>query len=91
MSKFIGYTVGLECFVGDTGIKSVSVEYSEEQDGKITLQAVSGRNLQSFGGNYHATITRSVFESRPVDAYDKIPEAVWALDMCKLCPAALDA
>ena len=91
MDKFIGYTVGLECFVGKTGIKSVKVEYSEAEGGKIKLRAVSGRNLESFGGMYAATISREAFDARDARADNKIPEAIWALGMCNLTPVALDA
>lgn len=91
MSKFISYTVGLECFVGDRGIKSVKVEYSEADDGRIKLQAVSGHNLESFGGRWARKISREAFDERPASASNNVPEAVWALDMLNLTPAALDA
>ena len=95
MGKFIGYTLGLECFVeGQPGIKSVKIEYSEEGD-QIKLQAVSGHNLERFGRKFGAEfgtkISRAAYDNRPADPYDDVAEAVWALAQVGLAPAALGA
>lgn len=86
MSKFIGYTVGLECWI-DGAIKMVKVEYSEEHDGYVKLQAVSGHNLTSFGAHHSANIKREKFDNRELN--DKTEQAIWALKAIGLTPAGL--
>lgn len=90
MGKFIGYTVGLECFVDYPSkvIRPIKIEYSEAEQG-VKLQAVSGNNLSSYGGKYSKIISREAFDARPVDAYKKTQEAIWALKIVGLTPAAL--
>ena len=77
MSKFIGYTLGLECNGHGRAGKMVKVEYSRNEDGTVVLAAVSGNNLASL--NQRKTITAGEFEARPTDAYSGISEARWAL------------
>ena len=83
MSKFIGCTVGLDCSGNTKWNKAVSklvrVEYSKNEDGTVTLQAVSGHNGAITQGN--VTLTEKAFEERPRDN-DKINEARWALNAC---------
>lgn len=80
MSKFIGYTVGLECN-GYTQIgKLVQVEYSRLSDESVLLQTVSARNLGKLVGS--KVISADEFADRPSDPYDNIDEARWALNLC---------
>ena len=91
MSKFIGYTAGLECYVpGITGIHMIKIEYSKSADG-VKLQAVSGLNLEPIARKFSAAISPEAYAGRPVDPYDNTEEAVWALRQVGLKPAALEA
>lgn len=85
MGKFIGYTVGLECFVEDRGIQMVKIEYSEAPDG-VKLQAVSGRNLGAFARRISKKISRDEFDNRPAG---NIEQAIWAMGLVGLRPAGL--
>jgi hypothetical protein len=80
MRKFIGCTIGLECNKGNQIGKSVKIDYSQNDDGTINLQPVSGRNLSAMGKSQN--ISAAEFERRPQDAYDEIVEARWALQLC---------
>lgn len=80
MSKFVGYTAGLECDGHGIVGKLVKVEYSRLSDGRIKLQATSGRDLSAVAGS--KVITQAEFEDRPSDPYDTILEARWALQLC---------
>lgn len=77
MSKFLGYTVGLECNKDDQVGKSVMVEFSQADDGRVSLTPVSARNMGRVGAT--CTIAADKFSGRPSD---KIAEARWALGLC---------
>jgi len=85
--KFIGYTLGLECWVNDRLIMT-KVEYSKTDAG-VVLRAVSGRNLSALP-TYQVMLSQAEFEERPVSAVDKIPQTIWALGKLGLKPAAID-
>lgn len=87
MSKFIGYTVGLECRIGGK-IKMIKCEYCRA-DGGVMIHAVSGNNLGRIGGR-SKIISQVVFDARPVDPYDGTREAIWSLKQIGLTPAAID-
>lgn len=87
MNNFIGYTVGIECWIGNT-IKLVKCEYSRI-DGGIMIHAVSGNNLGRIGGR-SKIITQDAFENRPTDSYNDTVEAIWALKQIGLTPSALN-
>jgi len=80
MSKFLGYTIGLECNRGDVVGKMVKAEYTRLQSGSVRVQAVNGRNLGALPGT--KTIAADVFSDRPTDPYDSATEARWALALC---------
>lgn len=88
MSNFIGYTVGLECWINDA-IKMVKCEYSRIDSG-VMINAVSGNNLGRIGGGRSKNISQEAFETRPIDSYDNTVEAIWALKQIGLIPAALN-
>lgn len=90
MSNFIGYTIGLECWV-DGKIRSVKIEYAKTSNDSVRLSAVSGKNLDSFGSKYSTTISRPDFEARTTGPYSPSDEAIWALSAVGLTPSALDA
>jgi hypothetical protein len=77
MSKFIGYTVGLECNGRGKVARFLKVEYSRANNGGVILSAVSGHDLSS--ANIRTVLTAEQFENRPTDPYDSIIEARWAL------------
>jgi hypothetical protein len=87
MSKFIGYTVGLECWINGS-IKMVKCEYSRI-DGGVMIRAVSGNNLGRFGGGHSKNISQETYEARPIDCYNDTIEAIWALKQIGLSPAAI--
>ena len=80
MSKFIGYTIGLEANRNSQIGKMVKVSFERDENGFIRLKAVSGRNLEAMKG--HATVSAEQFQERPQDAYDGSVEARWALNQC---------
>lgn len=88
MSEFIGYTIGLECWVNDA-IKMVKCEYSRTDNG-VMIHAVSGNNLGRIGGGYCKNISSEEFEARPVTAYDDTVEAIWALKKIGLSPKSIE-
>ena len=88
MSNFIGYTVGLECWVNDA-IKIVKCEYSFIEGG-VMIHAVSGNNLGRIGGGHSKNISQEAFDDRPTAYYDDTVEAIWALKQIGLTPAALN-
>ncbi len=88
MSNFIGYTVGLECWINDA-IKMVKCEYSRI-DGGVMIHAVSGNNLGRIGGGHSKNISQEAFEARPTDSYDDTVEAIWALKQIGLTPSSLN-
>lgn len=89
-AEFIGYTLGLECWV-KRQLTLVRVEYSRNTDGTVTLQAVSGRNLESYGPRWSTTITHQAFAARPDDPCNNVQEARWALTQLGLRPARDEA
>lgn len=89
MEKSIGTTIGLECFIDDKRITLVKVDYTTAPDDSVRLTAVSGRNMSRVG-RYSKIVEREVFDDRPTDPYDKAREAIWALGVLGLTPAALD-
>jgi len=78
--EFLNYTVGLEANKGKKIGVMVKVEFRKLDDGKICLQPVSGRSLSKLNGT--RIIEKSVFDMRPSDVYNKVPEAKWALNLC---------
>lgn len=76
MSKFIGYTVGLQA-VGEMHNGLVKVEFSESAGGGIEARLVSGNNLRHIRDAGNLTITREEYEDRP---RDNIDQAAWAFD-----------
>lgn len=80
MSKFIGYTVGLDA-TSKTG-KSVlaKVGYYSMPDGTVKLVPASGRNLSEITNG--VKIPKAEFDARPRDPYNDTREAVWALERC---------
>lgn len=86
MSKFIGYTIGLECNGHGQVGKLVKIEISATSNDTIKLSAVSGHNLGKI--NRSVTIDRVEFESRP--RAGTVEEAIWALAKCGYTPMALD-
>lgn len=88
MNEFIGYTIGLECWINNA-IKMVKCEYSRTNNG-IMIHAVSGNNLGRIGGGHCKTISSEEFETRPVNAYDDTVEAIWALKKIGLSLAAIE-
>lgn len=89
MSQFIGYTVGLECWLslrGKDTLKLVKVEFNSILDGDyIRMNIVSGHNLSNIGIS-SVDIHRSVYDARPDDSVEL---AIWALDFFELIPAKL--
>jgi len=77
---FLSMTTGLECVRDEKPGVIVKVEFWELADGRIKLQAIAGRNLSKVAG--HLIISREEFDARPLDAYDDIKEARWALNKC---------
>ena len=77
MSKFIGYTVGLECNGHDMMAQMVKVEYIRQADESVTLQAINGRNLSTLKGT--ARVTAENFSNRPDG---DVEQARWALKHC---------
>lgn len=88
MSTFIGYTVGLECWVGQR-LTIAKIEYTRLRDGSISLQPVSGHNLAQLPGGW-TRVTADEFDNRPTDPANSTAEAVWALRRAGLDIAALD-
>lgn len=88
MNKFIGYTVGLECWAREK-LTLVKIEYSKGKNESVRLNAVSGHNLSSIAPKLSKVIPADTFAARPVDPYDSTVEAVWALQQLGLRPAAL--
>jgi hypothetical protein len=79
MNTFIGYTCGL--MASKNGIsKLVKVEYSTNKYNGITLQVVSGYNLEKTSGK--KSISKDDFNNRPHDPYNNVSEATWALGQC---------
>ena len=78
-NEFIGYTTGLTATRAERA-KLVKVEYSKNAVGGVTLQVVSGYNLEKTAGK--KAITAEEFSARPVDIYDSVIEARWALKLC---------
>lgn len=88
MSNFIGYTVGLECWINGE-VKMVKCEYSRTGGG-VMIHAVSGNNMGRFGGGHSKKISQEAFETRLTDPYNDTVEAIWALKQIGLTPAALN-
>lgn len=88
-SKFIGYSIGLECNGHGRVGKLIKVEISALANDQIRLQAVSGHNLAKTDG--FRLITREKYEALPCDVYDKAVFAIAALHLCGWTPMALDA
>lgn len=76
---FMNYTTGLLASKNGEAML-VKVEYSKNKDGGVTLQVVSGRNLEKTSGK--KALSRQEFDDRPTDPYDSIVEAKWALAQC---------
>ena len=74
MSKFIGYTVGLETSAG-----FAKAEYNSASDG-VEITAVSARNLGRIKSAGTAVVSKDEFDNRPTDPYDSIAEARWAFE-----------
>ena len=85
---FLGYTVGVECWVNDR-IILVRCEYLQLLEGTL-IRAVSGRTLSALKGVKSAHVSDSEFEDRPRGAYQKVEEAIWALDKLGLKISAVD-
>lgn len=83
--KFLGYTVGLECNGHGRVAKLVKVELQRLNDGRVRLQAVSGRNLANMAG--HAVLREVEYEDLSVDGVER---AVHCLRLCGWTPCALD-
>lgn len=77
MSEFIGYTAGLNCRIGERVIMT-KIEYSRTGSG-VRLQAVSGNNLARFSDRYSTVISEEQYAERPLDPFDSLVEAKWAL------------
>ena len=79
MSKFIGYTSGLDCNGHGKVGKLVKVEYKRLDNGDVRLGAVSGHNLGALG--HYSTVTAEQFDNRPGagEVGGNVAEARWAL------------
>lgn len=93
--EFIKYTIGLECWIETRGAarneKLVSVKVEFEQDGnEVQGQLISARTLGPIEGYSHAKMTADAWSDRPQDPYDDSVEAVWALGLFGITPAAID-
>ncbi len=85
--EFIGYTIGLECWINNR-LKMVKCEYTRAGDG-VRIHAVSGHSLGRFDGGHSKVISKEEFRNRPDDPYDDIVEAIWALEQIGLSPSGL--
>lgn len=83
--KFLGYTVGLECNGHGRVAKLVKVELQRLNDGRVRLQAVSGRNLANMAG--HAVLREVEYEDLSADGVER---AVHCLRLCGWTPCTLD-
>ncbi len=90
MSKFIGYTNGLDCNGHGNVGKLVKVEYTRLNSGDVRLSAVSGRNLAALG--HCSTVTAEQFDNRPGagEVGGNVAEARWALGIIGYTPMSED-
>lgn len=79
MKEFIGYTVALECNGFGQFAKLIAIEFNKVDGDKVMLEAVSGRNLAPAG--VRKTITQDEYDDRPLDPYNKVKEARWAMNL----------
>lgn len=84
--KFLGYTIGLNCFV-ENRIKLVKVEYAMTKRGHVKLSLVSGHSLELIPYIWDVLITMEEYQGRPTD---KAEQAIWALNKIGMKPAALE-
>lgn len=82
MSTFIKNTIGLDCNGHGMSGKLVHIEYVRNEDGTVTLNSVSARNLSRIDRVPSITISAEAFSDRPRDPYDSVIEARWALSRC---------
>lgn len=86
MGEFLGYTVGLTVTTGSRGITPVlaKAEYTRNNDGSVTICAVSGHNMSKVRNVKPVTISAEEYTDRPINPYNSTREAVWALSLLKL-------
>jgi hypothetical protein len=77
MSKFLGYTIGLESNRAEHIAVMAKIEYNQRDDGRISMTVVNGHNLAQMPGG--AVVTARAYEARP---RDRVAEARWALNHC---------
>lgn len=82
MSKFIGYTVGLDCNGHGQVGKLMMVMFSRLDDGRVKLTACSARNLSET--EHTASVSAEQYEDRPGsdEVGGEIKTARWALSLC---------
>lgn len=82
MSKFISYTVGLECNGHGQIGKMMNVMFSRLDDGRVKLTACSARNLSET--KHTSTVTAEQYENRPGagEVGEAVKTARWALKLC---------
>lgn len=84
--EFIGYSVGLDCFVGGK-IRVVKVEFSRTAAGNVKLSVVSGHSLELIPGRWTTYMGFEAYQDRPTN---KVDQAVWALSKLGLKPAVFE-
>ena len=83
--KFLGYTVGLTCNGHGAVSRLIKIEFQQLKDGRVRLQAVSGRTLGQMQG--FAILEEVEFEDLPPDSIER---AIRCMHLCGWTPAALD-
>ncbi|HEY6612743.1 MAG TPA: hypothetical protein VIZ86_16640 [Pseudomonas sp.] len=75
---FIGYSAGLH--MSGHGITAlVKAEFERNEDGSVTMSAVSARTLGRMPGTL--TVNGLDWDERPTDPHDQAREAIWALGL----------
>lgn len=91
---FIKYTTGLECWIETRGtaqperLALVCVDFEREGD-NVRGALVSACNFGVIKNYRPVTLTADTWADRPHDPYDDTVEALWALELFNLRPAAI--
>ncbi|MDH1557080.1 hypothetical protein N5E86_21755 [Stutzerimonas stutzeri] len=82
MGNFIGYTIGLQARTNTIKRSTlVKAEFERNEDGSVSIKAVSGHTLAPIGGIAVVNISAEQWDERPRDPYNDTRQAIWALDL----------
>jgi hypothetical protein len=88
-SEYIGSTAGLNCTLPKSSKPTlIKIEFYRNSDSSVTLQPVSGWSLSKI--SHSTTISNTEFSTRPVNVYNCITEAIWAMQRCGLTVCGAD-